>query len=47
MRKFPGHIGLKKDDGYTALHLAAVNDHLDVLTALVDNVRRNRHVCMA
>lgn len=39
MRKFPGYINLRKDDGYAPLHLAAINDHLDVLTALIDNVR--------
>ena len=38
MRKFPDYINIKKDDGFTPLHLAAVNDHLDVATALVDNV---------
>ena len=38
IRKFPEHINIKKDDGYTPLHLAALNDHLDVLTALVDDV---------
>jgi ankyrin repeat protein len=31
-------INLKKDDGYTPLHLAALNDHLDVVTMLVDDV---------
>ena len=39
MRKFPEHVNIQKDDGFTPLHLSAVNDHLDVLTALVDNVR--------
>ena len=39
MRKQPECINLKKDDGYTALHLASLNDHLDVVTALVDVVR--------
>ncbi len=38
MRKFTGHVNMQKDDGFTPLHLASVNDHLDVITALVDNV---------
>ena len=37
-RKYPQYIDLKKDDGYTALHLAALNDNLDALTALLDMV---------
>ena len=39
MRKFPDLINIMKDDGFTPLHLAATNDHLDVLTAIVDHVR--------
>ena len=31
-------MNIKKDDGYTPLHLAALNDHLDVVTALADLV---------
>lgn len=38
INKFPQHICIKKDDGYTPLHLAALNDHLDVVTALVEQV---------
>jgi len=38
IRRFPQHINLKKDDGYTPLHLAALNDHLDVVTVLADLV---------
>ncbi len=32
------HVDLKKDDGYTPLHLAALNDHLDVVTAFAEVV---------
>ena len=39
MRKQPDCINIRNDDGYTALHLASLNDHLDVVTALVDVVR--------
>ena len=38
MRCCPDLLNLPKDDGYTALHLCALNDHLDVLTALVEHV---------
>ena len=38
IRKYPGHVDLRKDDGYTALHLASLNDHLDVVTTLADLV---------
>ena len=38
MRFCPDLLNLPKDDGYTALHLSALNDHLDVLTALVEHV---------
>ena len=31
-------INIKKDDGYMPLHLAALNDHLDVVTALAEMV---------
>ena len=31
-------MNIKKDDGYTPLHLASLNDHLDVVTALADLV---------
>ena len=31
-------MNLKKDDGYAAIHLAALNDHLDVVTALAELV---------
>lgn len=36
IRKFPQYINLKKDDGYTPLHLASLNDHLDVATIFAD-----------
>ena len=38
IQKFPQHVNIKKDDGYTPLHLSALNDHLDVLTALLESV---------
>ena len=31
-------MNIKKDDGYTPLHLASLNDHLDVVTALAELV---------
>ena len=31
-------VNIKKDDGYMPLHLAALNDHLDVVTALAEMV---------
>ena len=31
-------MNIKKDDGYMPLHLAALNDHLDVVTALAEMV---------
>ncbi len=37
-RKYVEHVNLKKDDGYTPLHLAALNDHLDVVTAFAEVV---------
>ncbi len=37
-RRFVEHINLLKDDGYTPLHLAALNDHLDVVTAFAEVV---------
>ena len=36
-RWFVEHINLLKDDGYTPLHLAALN-HLDVVTAFAEVV---------
>lgn len=36
-------LNLKKDDGFAAIHLAALNDHLDVITALAEMV----HVSLA
>ena len=38
MRRFPQHMNMKKDDGYTALHLASLNNHIDIVTALADSV---------
>ena len=36
--RFPQHINLPKDDGYTPLHLAALNDNGDVVTLLAQEV---------
>ena len=44
VRKQQDSINLKKDDGYTALHLASLNDHLDVVTALADMVLSLIHI---
>ena len=44
-------VNIKKDDGYMPLHLAALNDHLDVVTALTEMVKlmpilyRNNNLC--
>ena len=38
IRRFPNSMNIKKDDGYTPLHLASLNDHLDVITALAELV---------
>ena len=38
VRKKPDYVNLRKDDGFTAIHLASLNDHLDVVTALADMV---------
>lgn len=33
--RFPEHVNMiKMDDGHTALHIAAANDHLDVVSLL-------------
>ena len=36
-------VNIKKDDGYMPLHLAALNDHLDVITALAEMVIVKMH----
>jgi len=36
----PWLVDEKKDDGYTALHLAALNNHIEVAELLVHQVRR-------
>ena len=38
VRKNPALVNISKDDGYTPLHLASLNDHLDVVTALSEMV---------
>lgn len=39
IRHKPSCVNLQKDDGYTPLHLAALNNHLEVLTTILDSVR--------
>lgn len=34
-------VNEKKDDGFTALHLAALNNHLEVAEVLLEMVSRN------
>lgn len=36
----PWIVDEKKDDGYTALHLAALNNHVEVAELLVHNVSK-------
>lgn len=36
----PWIVDEKKDDGYTALHLAALNNHVEVAELLVHQVRK-------
>ena len=35
---YPQLINVPKDDGFTALHLAAINDNLDIVVLLASNV---------
>ena len=37
--KYPGLIEIPKEDGFTALHLAAINNHLDIARCLLSSVR--------
>ena len=39
LAKCPGLVNNKKADGFTALHVAAVNDHYEVIKVLIDVVR--------
>lgn len=40
--RFPEHVNMiKMDDGHTALHIAAANDHLDIVSLLCSLVRVN------
>ena len=39
MARFPEHVNMvKADDGHTALHIAAANDHLDMVQLLASMV---------
>ena len=38
MNDYPQLINIPKDDGFAALHLAAINDHLDIVVALASSV---------
>lgn len=38
MKKFPEEVNCKMDDGHTALHIAAANDHLDIVCLLAETV---------
>lgn len=39
MLRFPQHVNMvKSDDGHTALHIAAANDHLDIVHLLASMV---------
>ena len=40
--RFPEHVNMiKMDDGHTALHIAAANDHLDIVSLLCSLVQCN------
>ena len=40
MARVPEHVNMVKiDDGHTALHIAAANDHLDLVRLLASVVR--------
>ena len=38
IEKYPGLIEVPKEDGFTALHLAAFNNHLDIARCLLLSV---------
>ena len=38
-RKAPQFVNVPKDDGFTALHIAALNGYVKSATALIDTVR--------
>ena len=42
----PWIVDEKKDDGYTALHLAALNNHVEVAELLVHQVRTDACLCV-
>ena len=37
--KYPGLIDIPKEDGFTALHLAAFNNHIEIARCLLLSVR--------
>ena len=42
--RFPEHVNMiKMDDGHTALHIAAANDHLDIVSLLSSMVGIVKH----
>jgi len=38
VKDYPQLINVPKDDGFTALHLAAINDNLDIVVLLASTV---------
>ena len=46
LSKIPRHwiVDEKKDDGYTALHLAALNNHVEVAELLVNQGKANMDI---
>ena len=38
VKDYPQLINVPKDDGFTALHLAAINDNLDIVVVLASSV---------
>ena len=41
IRRYPSKMDIRKDDGFTPLHLAALNSHLDVVTSFAEHVSNN------
>ena len=38
IHQYPSNVDIRKDDGYTPLHLAALNNHIDVVTCFAEHV---------